>query len=107
MGWAVPWFSSASSSFNVDFGLTTKAGETFGLSVFLRDGDSVFQTYFTTGRGVEAIGTVWSLLDRTPFGRQEDWRTLPRDGPRLRGTPGGAVTTSTSTPTPQRHDRRQ
>jgi predicted dithiol-disulfide oxidoreductase (DUF899 family) len=81
MGWAVPWFSSSSSSFNVDFGLTTKAGETFALSVLLRDGDNVFQTYSTTGRGVEAIGTVWSLLDRTPFGRQEDWEDSPEGWP--------------------------
>ncbi len=47
MGWTVPWFSSAGSDFNVDFGLSTDDGETFGLSVFLRDGDSVYRTYFT------------------------------------------------------------
>ncbi len=44
MGWTVPWFSSSESDFNDDFGLTTAAGETFGLSVFLRDGDSVFES---------------------------------------------------------------
>src|SRR6185503_15020303 len=38
MGWDVPWYSSARSDFNDDFGVTTEAGETFGLSVFLRDG---------------------------------------------------------------------
>jgi predicted dithiol-disulfide oxidoreductase (DUF899 family) len=38
MGWAEPWFSSSASDFNRDFGLTTDRGETFGLSVFLRDG---------------------------------------------------------------------
>ena len=31
--------------FNYDFGVTTEEGETFGLSVFLRDRDEVFHTY--------------------------------------------------------------
>ena len=47
MDWSVPWFSSSDNDFNVDFGLTTDAGETFGLSVFLRDRKRVFRTYFT------------------------------------------------------------
>jgi Bacterial protein of unknown function (DUF899) len=41
MGWTVPWFSSAPSAFNVDFGVARQKGETFGLSVFLRDGRRV------------------------------------------------------------------
>ena len=77
MGWTIPWFSSAGSDFNVDFGLTTERGETFGLSVFLREGDGVFRTYFTSGRGVEALGSVWTFLDLTPLGRQEDWEDSP------------------------------
>jgi predicted dithiol-disulfide oxidoreductase (DUF899 family) len=81
MGWSVPWFSSSDSDFNVDFGLTTDAGETFGLSVFLREGDRVFRTYFTAGRGVEALGSTWTFLDLTPFGRQEDWEDSPVGSP--------------------------
>jgi predicted dithiol-disulfide oxidoreductase (DUF899 family) len=81
MGWKVPWFSSADSDFNVDFGVTTKEGETFGLSVFLRDGDQVFHTYFTADRGVEALGSSWTFLDLTPFGRQEDWEDTPAGRP--------------------------
>jgi predicted dithiol-disulfide oxidoreductase (DUF899 family) len=77
MGWDLPWVSSAGSDFNQDFGRTTEAGEMFGLSVFLRDGDEVFRTYFTSWRGVEALGTTWSLLDLTPFGRQEEWEDSP------------------------------
>ena len=69
MGWTVPWFSSSGSDFNIDFGVTTDAGETFGLSVFLRDRDEGFRTYFTSGRGVEELGTTWSSLDLTPLGR--------------------------------------
>jgi predicted dithiol-disulfide oxidoreductase (DUF899 family) len=73
MGWGVPWVSSAGTDFNRDFGLTSDAGETFGLSVFLRDGERIFGSYFTCARGVEALGTTWSFLDLTPLGRQEDW----------------------------------
>jgi len=81
MGWTVPWFSSAGSDFNADFGLSNEAGEHHGLSVFLRDGDSVFRTYFTTARGVEALGSTWTFLDLTPFGRQESWEDSPKGWP--------------------------
>jgi predicted dithiol-disulfide oxidoreductase (DUF899 family) len=77
MGWDVPWFSSAASDFNDDFGLSTESGETFGLSVFLRDGRNVYRTYFTNGRGTETLGTPWTLLDVTPLGRQETWEDSP------------------------------
>jgi predicted dithiol-disulfide oxidoreductase (DUF899 family) len=81
MGWTVPWVSSAHTTFNKDFGLTTDKGEDHGLSVFLRDGDAIYRTYFTHARGTESIGTVWSLLDVTPFGRQETWQVSPPDRP--------------------------
>jgi predicted dithiol-disulfide oxidoreductase (DUF899 family) len=81
MGWAVPWFSSYGTDFNIDFGVTTDAGEAFGLSVFLRDGDTVFRSYFTNGRGVEALGSNWTFLDLTPFGRQEEWEHSPAGWP--------------------------
>jgi len=81
MGWTIPWVSSAASDFNKDFGVTTAKGETFGLSVFLRDGDAVYRTYFTAGRGVEALGSVWTFLDLTPLGRQEEWEDSPAGRP--------------------------
>ena len=89
MGWTIPWFSSFDSDFNVDFGVSAETpqpdvyqdGETFGLSVFLRDGDDVYRTYFTTNRGVEALGSVWTFLDLTPLGRQENWEDSPAGYP--------------------------
>jgi predicted dithiol-disulfide oxidoreductase (DUF899 family) len=81
MGWSLPWFSSYGSDFNRDFGITTAEGEGFGLSVFLRDGKKVYRTYFTDGRGVEALGNVWTFLDLTPFGRQETWEDSPAGRP--------------------------
>jgi predicted dithiol-disulfide oxidoreductase (DUF899 family) len=81
MGWTVPFFSSFRSDFNRDFGVTTDEGETFGLSVFLRNGKEIFHTYFTDGRGVEHLGSVWTFLDLTPYGRQEDWEDSPKGWP--------------------------
>jgi predicted dithiol-disulfide oxidoreductase (DUF899 family) len=89
MGWTIPWFSSFGSDFNHDFGVGPESpqpgedqdGESFGLSVFLRDGEEVYRTYFTTGRGVEALGSVWTLLDLTPLGRQEEWEDSPEGYP--------------------------
>ena len=84
MRWTIPWFSSAGTDFNRDFGVSTDAGETFGLSVFIRDGRNVYRTYFTNGRGVETLGTVWTLLDLTPLGRQETWEDSPKDWPQTK-----------------------
>jgi predicted dithiol-disulfide oxidoreductase (DUF899 family) len=81
MGWEIPWYSSAGSDFNRDFGVTTDEYEIFGLSVFIREGDEVFRTYSTSGRGVETLGTPWTLLDLTPLGRQEEWEDSPNEYP--------------------------
>jgi predicted dithiol-disulfide oxidoreductase (DUF899 family) len=81
MGWNVPWFSSGGTSFNEDFDVTNPEGETFGLSVFLRVGDDVFQTCFTTDRALEALDANFTLLDWTPLGRQEDWEDSPEGWP--------------------------
>ena len=89
MGWKFPWYSSYESAFNPDFGVGLaepdpsqyQDGESFGLSVFLRDGADVYRSYFTNGRGVEALGPVWTLLDLTPLGRQEEWEDSPEGTP--------------------------
>jgi len=89
MGWSLPWYSSFESDFNVDFGVSPETpqpsvyqdGESFGLSVFIRDGDDVFRTYFTRGRGTEALGSNWTFLDLTPLGRQEEWEDTPPGRP--------------------------
>jgi predicted dithiol-disulfide oxidoreductase (DUF899 family) len=91
MGWSIPWVSSFHGDFNPDFGVGPEEpqkdrdqdGENFGLSVFLHDGDAIYRTYFTTARGVEALGSVWTFLDLTPLGRQESWEDSPE------GTPQG------------------
>ena len=81
MGWTIPWYSSAGTEFNDDFDLTTPEGETFGLSAFLRKGEDIFLTYFTTDRGVEVLDTNFALLDMTALGRQENWEDSPAGWP--------------------------
>lgn len=89
MGWTHPtWYSSHGSDFNVDMGVTTFGGrggddgaEHHGLSVFLRDGTNVYRTYFTGARGVEYLGSLWTYLDLTPYGRQEHWEDSPPGWP--------------------------
>lgn len=78
MGWTdLPFFTLVGEDFSRDFGVE----EMFGLIVFVRDGDRVFQSYFVNGRGIEEIGPVWSFLDLTPLGRQEDWQEVPAGRP--------------------------
>ncbi|MFN0190501.1 MAG: DUF899 domain-containing protein [Aestuariivirga sp.] len=81
MGWKVPWFSSFGTDFNKDFDVSKDDEEKSAVSVFLRDGETVFRTYVTSGRGDEMLGSVWSYLDLTPFGRQETWEDSPAGWP--------------------------
>jgi predicted dithiol-disulfide oxidoreductase (DUF899 family) len=82
MGWTLPWYSSGGSDFSHDMGTTSSSGgEMFGLSVFITERDRVLRTYFTDGRGVEALGSVWTFLDLTPLGRQENWEDSPPGRP--------------------------
>jgi len=73
MNWSVPWYSSYGSDFNYDFDVTDDQGEKPGLSVFLREGEDLFHTYSTTGRGVDILLGTYNYLDLTPLGRQEAW----------------------------------
>ena len=77
MGWEIPWYTVVGDEFQTMRGTT----EYFKLDVYLRDGDRVFLTYSTTGRGVETLGPVWSFLDLTPLGRQEEWEDTPEGRP--------------------------
>ena len=77
MGWTMPWYTVVGEEFQKACGTS----EYFALQVFLRDGDRVFLTYETRGRGVEALGSVWTFLDLTPLGRQEEWEDTPPGRP--------------------------
>jgi predicted dithiol-disulfide oxidoreductase (DUF899 family) len=86
MGWPYPWYSSDGTDFNKDFGLTTDKHEKYGLSVFIHDGKDIYRTYHTNGRGVEGLN-IWTFLDLTPLGRQEEWQDSPAGESRTK--PGG------------------
>ncbi len=79
MGWSMPWYSAQRS---LDDLLTGGRIGLFHLVCYLRDGDRVFETYWTTGRGVEAMGNTYSLMDLTVYGRQETWEDSPAGWPR-------------------------
>jgi predicted dithiol-disulfide oxidoreductase (DUF899 family) len=50
------------------------AGESISpCSCFIRDGDDVFHTYSSCGRGGETVGGSYYFLDLTALGRQGDW----------------------------------
>jgi predicted dithiol-disulfide oxidoreductase (DUF899 family) len=80
LGWTMPWYTVIAEGFQEALGTT----EYYALNVFLRDGDRAFLTYETRGRGVEALGSVWTFLDLTPFGRQETWEDSPPGYPQTR-----------------------
>ena len=80
MGWADwPWYTTA-DDFSADFDVS----EWFGINVFLRDGDQIYRSYYTTSRAAEELSSIWALLDITPFGRMEEWQDVPDGVPQDR-----------------------
>ena len=79
VGNEMEWYSTASSSFGAD--VDTPPGGGFGLNVFLRDGDTVYRTWHTTGRGIEQLSYSFALMDLLPWGRQEEWQEVPAGWP--------------------------
>ena len=85
MGWALPWYSVPAASLD-----RMAPGGHFGMKVcYLRDGDRVFETYRTTGRGVEPMANSYGMLDMTVYGRQESWEDSPAGWPQQFSGPGG------------------
>lgn len=80
-GFTVPWYSSFGSDFNFDFHVSDERGEGQGISVFFRIDDTVYHTYSSYQRGVERVTDPYSLLDLTPYGRQEDFEDSPEGWP--------------------------
>jgi predicted dithiol-disulfide oxidoreductase (DUF899 family) len=76
-GWSVPFASSHGTSFTDDCG----AGAGFMLNLFFADGNDVFRTYSTNGRGVDRLLFANNILDLAPYGRQEDWEDSPPGWP--------------------------
>jgi predicted dithiol-disulfide oxidoreductase (DUF899 family) len=91
MGWHFRWLSAAETDFNYDYHVSFRpedrvdgkvdynfkrtafpSTEAPGVSVFLRDGDDVYHTYSTYGRGLDLLISTYNYLDLTPIGRNEE-----------------------------------
>jgi predicted dithiol-disulfide oxidoreductase (DUF899 family) len=79
VGNTMTWYSTANSTFGADVGAPPGGG--FGVNVFLRDGDTVYRTWHTDGRGTEQLGYSFALIDLLPYGRQEEWQDSPEGWP--------------------------
>jgi predicted dithiol-disulfide oxidoreductase (DUF899 family) len=91
MGWELPWYS-AQESLDVLLAPPKRPGM-MHLVCYLRDGDRVFETYWTTLRGVETMDNNYALMDLTVYGRQEAWEDSPPGWPQQRSyvrSDGGA-----------------
>ena len=79
MGWKMPWYSAQPSLPQL---LEGRRVGMFHLVSYVRDGDRVYETYWTNGRGVEAMDNSYALMELTVYGRQEAWEDSPADWPR-------------------------
>jgi predicted dithiol-disulfide oxidoreductase (DUF899 family) len=91
MGWSVPFYSAADTTFNEDFDVTYTAAQqeagadynykignwkfgsdSAGASAFLKaDDGSVLHTYSTFSRGLDILNGAYNLMDIMPKGRDE------------------------------------
>jgi predicted dithiol-disulfide oxidoreductase (DUF899 family) len=79
VGNRMAWYSSSESPFAAD--VDAPPGGGFGVNVFLRDGDTVYRTWHTNGRGTEQLSHSFPLIDLLPWGRQEEWLDSPDGWP--------------------------
>ena len=91
MGWEVPWYSALGS---LDTLLVGRRVGRMHIVCYLRQGSKVFETYWTTARGVEYMDNSYRLLDLTVYGRQEQWEDS------LAGWPQQCTYTRTRTGSP-------
>jgi predicted dithiol-disulfide oxidoreductase (DUF899 family) len=78
MGWDAPWYSAQAS---IDALLVGRHVGMMHIVCYLRDADRVFETYWTTYRGVEVMDYSYALMDLTTYGRHEPWEDSPPGWP--------------------------
>lgn len=78
MSWDVPWYSAVPSLHEL---LVGRVAGMMHIVCYLREVDRVFETYWTTRRGVEAMDYSLALMDLTAYGRQEPWEDSPPGWP--------------------------
>lgn len=67
-GWTMPWYSMVGEDFHDATGYDGWAQ----ISVFIREGTTVFLTNVVPFNDLATIGNHWTLLDRTPLGLNEE-----------------------------------
>ena len=81
MGWEMPWYSVPKAS--LETLLDGRKPGTMYLISYLRHGSDVFETYWTTRRGSEAMDNNYRLLDLTVYGRQQFQEDSPAGWPQI------------------------
>ncbi|MGI5128705.1 DUF899 family protein [Pseudonocardia sp. CA-107938] len=79
LGWEMPWYGAQGAA--LDELLVGREVGMMYLVGYVRDGDRVFETYWTTRRGVEEMDYSYALMDLTVRGRQEPWEDSPAGWP--------------------------
>lgn len=85
-GWPHTWVSSGETSYHYDWGWTQRGDDGVeyqgpGYSYYLLKDGTPYLTYYTTGRGTEAHVALAQYMDRTAYGRQEEWEDSPEGWP--------------------------
>lgn len=87
LGWDFHWVSATDTEFSADFGVSyyddgydksgynysdwMPEGEMPGISVFIKQGNNIYHSYSTYGRGLDMLNGAYHYLDLTPKGRDE------------------------------------
>lgn len=85
-GWEHTWVSSHDTTYHHDWGWTQtndagQEGQLPGYSYYLLKDGVPYLTYATTARGTEAHVVLCEFMDRTAYGRQQDWEDSPAGWP--------------------------
>jgi predicted dithiol-disulfide oxidoreductase (DUF899 family) len=80
MDWKMPWYSAEAS---LEALLPGRDIGMMYLVCYVRDRERVFETYWTTIRGVEAMDNSYRLMDLTVYGRQEHFEDSPLGWPEV------------------------
>jgi predicted dithiol-disulfide oxidoreductase (DUF899 family) len=87
-GWDHRWVSSFATTYHGDWGWTQtddqgREGQQPGYSYYLLKDGVPYLTYMTVARGTEAILPTAHIMDRTCYGRQQEWEDSPSGWPQF------------------------
>ncbi|MBM7787311.1 DUF899 family protein [Tenggerimyces flavus] len=83
LGLEMPWYSAEKTAPQL---LEGRDWQSHHLVFYVRDGEKVYETYYTGGRGVEIMTGTHGMWDMSVYGRQETWEDSPEGWPQPWGT---------------------